>query len=81
MSNKKASMDKLNALHDLIATYYGDVIKEALEDGEQLSSGTLAAINAFLKNNDITADVVESDPTQNLTYRLRELVKREEGVS
>ena len=81
MSNKKASMDKLNALHDLIATYYGDVIKEALEDGEQLSSGTLAAINAFLKNNDITADVVESDPTQNLTCRLRELIKREEGVS
>lgn len=76
---KKASMEKLNALHDAIADYYGAVIMEALENEEQLSSGTLAAINAFLKNNDIKADIVESNPMQNMTYKLKELLKAEEG--
>jgi ABC-type Zn uptake system ZnuABC Zn-binding protein ZnuA len=76
---KKASMDKLNGLHDMTAGYYEEVIKEALENGEQLSSGTLAAINAFLKNNDIKADIVESDPMQNMTYKLQELMKAEEA--
>ena len=68
---KKASIDKLNGLHDLMATYFA----EALESGEELSSGTLAAINSFLKTNEITADVVESSPTQNLTMKLRDLIE------
>ena len=67
----KASIDKLNVLHDLIADYYA----EAIESGEELSSGTLAAINAFLKNNNITVDLVEESPTQNLTFKLQELMK------
>ena len=70
---KKASMDKLNTLHDLIASYYA----EDVESGEELSSGTLAAINAFLKNNNITADVVESEPLQNLSYRIKDLLTEE----
>lgn len=72
----KATMSKMNELHDLIATYF---ITE-LESGEQLSSGTLAAINAFLKNNSITADVVESSPTQDLSVKFRDLIKLEEEV-
>jgi len=50
----KATIDKMNILHDLITTYYA----EAIESGEELSSGTLAAINAHLKNNSITVDLV-----------------------
>ena len=38
----KATINKLNAVHDLMATYF----TEALESGEELSSGTLAAINS-----------------------------------
>ena len=52
----KASLDTLHTLHGMIAQYY----IEAIESGEELSSGTLAAINAMLKNNDITVDVVEA---------------------
>ena len=69
----KASISKLNSLHDLITDYYS----EAIGSGEELSSGTLAAINAHLKNNCITADVVEESPTQNLTFKLRELMEKQ----
>ena len=69
----KATTAKLDALHDAVATYYG----EMLDTGEELSSGTLAAINAFLKNNNVTADVVESSPMQNMTYKLKEILNKE----
>jgi hypothetical protein len=78
---KKANVDKLNALHGLIAEYYEEAIKIALEEGEELSSGTLNAINNFLKTNDITADVMESQPLQNLQYRIADLVKQEEEMA
>ncbi len=70
----KANMDKLNGLHGVIADYY----IEAVESGEELSSGTLAAINSFLKNNDITVDIIEDSPTQNLTSKLQLLVMNKE---
>ena len=64
-------MNELHGLHKKLADYYMD----ALDSGEDLSSGNLAAINAFLKNNDIKVDVVEATPGQNLTFKLRELVE------
>ncbi len=70
----KASMKQMDGLHDLLALYFA----EQLESGEELSGGTLAAINAFLKNNNITADVVESSPTQNLQMKISDLIKKEE---
>ena len=78
IKGKKASLSKLHDLHRAIATYY----IEAAESGEELSSGTLAAINSFLKNNDITVDVIEDSPTQNFTSKLRLLVQdREEEIA
>ncbi len=70
---KKANLGTLNELHGVIAKYY----IEATESGEELSSGTLAAINAFLKNNNITVDVVEESPAQSLTNKLQLLVLEE----
>lgn len=64
-------MKELHNLHKLIAGYY----KDCIESEEDLSSGTLAAINTFLKNNDIKVDVVEQSNKQNLTYKLRTLVE------
>ena len=54
---KKASLDRLYKLHSAIAEYY----IEAAESDEELSSGTLAAINGFLKMNGITVDVIEEE--------------------
>ena len=71
----KANMNELNGLHKLIADYY----KECIESGEDLSSGTLAAINTFLKNNDIKVEVVESSPGQNLSFKLKELIEASAG--
>ncbi len=70
-------MKELHELHKLIAGYY----KEAIDSGDDLSSGTLAAINTFLKNNDIKVDVVEGSPEQNLTFRLQSLIEASEGVA
>lgn len=72
---KKASMQKLDGLHDLLADYF----TEQLNSGEELSSGTLAAINSFLKNNNITAEVVESSPLQNLNYKIQDILKHQEA--
>ena len=71
----KANMNELNSLHSMIADYY----KECIESGEDLSSGTLAAINTFLKNNDIKVEVVESSPGQNLSFKLKELIEASAG--
>ena len=71
----KATVSKLDVIHDKIADYY----IEALDSGEELSSGTLAALNAFLKNNNITADVVESNPLQNLSFKIQDIIKAEEA--
>ena len=70
----KANLDTLHELHGVIAKYY----IEAVKSDEELSSGTLAAINAFLKNNDITVDVIEDSPSQNLTSKLKLLIMDKE---
>ena len=70
---KKASLGKLEELHGLIATYY----IEAIESGEELSSGTLAAINAMLKNNSITVDVLEESPAEGIAGKLKLLIMNE----
>ncbi|NPA69344.1 MAG: hypothetical protein GXO26_00910 [Crenarchaeota archaeon] len=75
--SKKASISKLNELHALIAEYYGETLKDAIEERAELSSGTLNAINGFLKQNEITADVVESQPLQNLQARVMGLLEKE----
>lgn len=67
----KASMKQVEALHSLLANYYS----ELLESGEELSSGTLAAMNTFLKNNEVKVDVAESNPLQNLSFKIKELVE------
>ena len=66
----KANLSTLHELHRVIAKYY----IESVNSGEELSSGTLAAVNAFLKNNDITVDIIEDSPTQNLTNKLQLLI-------
>ena len=70
MARSKATVEKLNALHGALAEYFLDV----LDSGEELSGGTLAAINTFLKTNDITVDLTESNPLQNLQAKLRDMV-------
>jgi len=72
---KKASIGKLESLHNLLAEYFIG----QLDSGEELSSGTLAAINSFLKNNDISVDIVESNPLQNLNYKVQSIIKAQEA--
>lgn len=72
--SKKANLDELHNLHKVIAGYY----VEAVESGEELSSGTLAAINAFLKNNDITVDILEDGKVESFSSKLQLLIKGEQ---
>jgi hypothetical protein len=45
-----------------MATYF----TELLDSGERLAPGEVSAILKFLKDNEITVDIVESKPMQNL---------------
>jgi len=67
----KASMKEVEKLHSLLANYYS----ELLESGEEVSSGTLAAINSFLKNNDVKVEAVDGNPLQNLSFKIKEMVE------
>jgi prephenate dehydratase len=58
----KATINDLNGLHDVMAKYFANL----LASGERLAPGELSAVLKFLKDNDITADLVESKPMQNL---------------
>lgn len=71
----KANLDLMNELHGVVAKYYKDYMETALEDGEEVSSGTLAAVNTFLKNNNITVDMLESDDMLDLGKSLRDMVE------
>ena len=63
-------MNELNALHGALAKYF----VEFIESGEEVSSGTLSAAIAFLKNNNITVDVIEADVGHNMGMKLLSLV-------
>lgn len=58
----KANIETLNGLHDQMAKYFANL----LASDERLAPGELSAILKFLKDNEITADIVESKPMQNL---------------
>ena len=58
----KANIEVLNGLHDQMATYFVSL----LQSDERLAPGELSAILKFLKDNEITADIVESKPMSNL---------------
>ena len=72
---KKANIGQMHELHKIITEYY----IEAVGSGEELASGTLAAINAHLKFNDITVDVIEESPEQDLSKNLRLLIMEKEA--
>ena len=58
----KANIEDLNGLHDMMATYFSNLLKS----DERLAPGELSAILKFLKDNEITADIIESKPMNNL---------------
>lgn len=58
MKNKKATEDKLNELHGVIA----DELKAKLKSGEASATDFANAIR-FLKDNGISVDVEAGDPT------------------
>lgn len=61
---KKASMDSLNALHDAVA----NILLNNLEDPKILAQAIM-----FLKNNNITVDVVESTPMMSLSDSIKSI--------
>lgn len=61
----KATINKLNSLHDRMAQYF----ESLLDSEERLQPGELSAILKFLKDNEITTDLVESTPMQSLITR------------
>lgn len=58
----KASMNSMNELHGLLARKYADM----LSSDKELTAAELNAIASFLKQNDITVDITEAAPMQDL---------------
>lgn len=69
MSN--STLDILQEVHTLLAKYFMQEIEASMqEDGFPIPSATLGVMVAFLKNNDITADVRDRDGLEELKARL-----------
>ncbi len=67
----KAKVTELEDLHKKVSNYYMD----ALDCGDDISSGTLNAINTFLKQNEVVVDRRESDNMSKLTTEFAKLIK------
>lgn len=57
----KATLGTLNDLHDAIAKKYIQLLQD-----DEVQPAVLSSINKFLKDNDITATEVDSNPMSNL---------------
>lgn len=66
MAKDKASLDQLNSLHGLVA----QTLAANLEDTRVLSQAI-----KFLKDNDITADIIESESMMSLTASIQKIAK------
>ena len=66
MSKDKASLDELNGLHGLVAKS----LAANLDDPK-----ILAHAIRFLKDNDITADIVESETMMSLTESIKRIAE------
>ena len=65
MSNK-ASLDSLNSLHAMVA----EQLAQGLDDPRVLSQAI-----KFLKDNEITADIMESESLMSLTDTIKSIAK------
>lgn len=89
--NKKASTVVLDNLHNVVAEVLTNEIKEQTKEvttrneatgEEEVSRGAvdvklLTVAIKFLKDNDITAEVLESDKIRSLTDNIKEIVNKE----
>ena len=67
----KASLESLNALHDAVAK----TLMDNLDDPKTLSNAI-----KFLKDNDITADLTESEEVSDLQTAINEHLQKEGKV-
>ena len=68
--NNKASLDALNSLHGLVAK----TLAAGIDDPR-----ILAHAIKFLKDNDITADIIESETMMSLTDSIRKIAADSKG--
>lgn len=70
MSNNKATLHEMNTLHGMVAKQ----LAIGIEDPK-----TLALAIKFLKDNDVTADIMESDTMMTLTESIKRIAKDAKG--
>ena len=75
MTKDKASLDQLNGLHGMVAKQ----LASNLDDPKMLAHAI-----KFLKDNEITADIVESETMMSLTQSIQKIAQQaaqEESMS
>ena len=82
----KGSTDDLGAMHGKLTKYYNKRLDTQLEEDEldtelsmPISPAELTAMNNFLKQNEITADVEEGDGLSDLQRKLKN--KQKQGAA
>lgn len=73
-------MDSLNSLHGLLAKYFKEYLTDAMNEGEEVPPGVIANILTFLKNNNITVDMLETDDMMDFGLELREMARLNKGA-
>ncbi|MGL5261217.1 MAG: hypothetical protein ACRC9P_02410 [Bacteroides sp.] len=74
----KTTKELLHEVHGMLASYFLDELKYAKEEGVPMMSSTLSVIVTFLKNNEITADVMDDN---NLEALREEIINARETRS
>lgn len=82
MASKASSLAELTALHRLITSSYTKRIEQDLVDNIPTDAATLSGAVKFLKDNNISADVSDSDDLADLRKNLIEAAaKRRDKTS
>lgn len=71
--SKAASIEALNRIHRKLAEAIDTELQSILDSGDNLPANLINAVSAFLKANDITADVKDNDDLAKLREQLTEL--------
>jgi hypothetical protein len=72
-TERSASIEALNRIHRKLAEAIDAELQSILDSGDNLPANLINAVSAFLKANEITADVRDNDDLERLRKQLSEL--------
>ena len=72
----KASMGDMYELHNLLAKKFLKMM-----EGDELDVKQLSAVAKFLKDNEVTVDIIESNEMKSLSQSIHQIANKEQSTS